>query len=294
MIQKQIAWLGLALLAAFPAEAKAEAAELPSLPERNPLRAAVAAPAPPVLPGDRPTVPWSEAEVAAATAKCKTLLSGVPLDYDLLPAIKEGICGTPAPILLRAIGDDPKVTIEPPATMNCQMAHVLGEWLRESVQPEAKALLGSAVVKIRNATAYSCRNRYGGANTRISEHALANALDISELTLADGNRITVLEHWPRPEVPPPPPPEPNPARLNGGDRGKSVVTHVKAEPGAMPAPPPVAEEPSAPDPKNQFVTILFKQACKRFGTVLGPNANEAHKDHFHFDMKPRRRANYCE
>jgi len=292
MPNKQIAWLGLALLVALAAPAKAETPELPSLPERNPLRAAVETKPPSTLPGDQPTVAWTEAEIAAATAKCKALLSDA-LDYELLPPIREGICGTPAPVLLRAVGDDPKVAIEPPATLNCQMADVFGEWLRDTVQPEAKAVFGSAVVKIRNATSYSCRNRYGGANTRISEHALVNALDISEFTLADGNRITVLEHWPRAPATPPPPPEPNPARLKS-DRKPAVVTPVKAEPGALPQPPPVAVEPPPPDPKNQFVTFLFEQACKRFGTVLGPNANEAHKNHFHFDMKPRRRANYCE
>jgi hypothetical protein len=293
MPNKQIAWLGLALLVALAADAKAETAELPPLPERNPLRATAGTEPPSTLPGDQPTVAWTEAEIAAATAKCKTLLSGDSLDYELLPPIREGICGTPAPVLLRAVGDNPKVQIEPPATLNCQMANVFGEWLRDTVQPEAKALFGSAVVKIRNATSYSCRNRYGGANTRISEHALVNALDVSEFTLADGDRITVLEHWPRAAATPPPPPEPNPARLKS-DHKPGVVTPVKAEPGALPKPPPVAAEPPAPDPKNQFVTFLFEQACKRFGTVLGPNANAAHKNHFHFDMKPRRRANYCE
>ena len=29
------------------------------------------------------------------------LLTGDPLDYDELPPIKEGLCGTPAPVLLR-------------------------------------------------------------------------------------------------------------------------------------------------------------------------------------------------
>jgi hypothetical protein len=66
----------------------------------------------------------------------------------MLPPIKEGSCGTPAPVLLRAVGTDPKVVIDPPATLSCPMADVLGEWLRHTVQPEAKKLFGSTVVKI--------------------------------------------------------------------------------------------------------------------------------------------------
>ncbi|WP_244500290.1 extensin family protein [Methyloceanibacter superfactus] len=39
---------------------------------------------------------------------------------------------------------------------------------------------------------------------------------------------------------------------------------------------------------------VHADACKYFGTVLGPEANEAHRDHFHLDMKPRRHSNFCE
>ena len=85
----------------------------------------------------------------------------------------------------------------------------------DTVQPKAKALFGSTVVKIHNATSYACRNRYGGAATPISEHALANALDVSEFVLASGERITVLDAWPKAVVAAPPTPLPNPTREPG-------------------------------------------------------------------------------
>jgi hypothetical protein len=297
MTLKPLVWVSLVLFAAFSASAHAQTTDLPPLPDRNPQRGPAVAK--PVLPDDQPTVPWTEAEIAAATAKCKELLTGDPLDYDLLPPMKQGICGNPAPVLLRAVGIDPKVTIDPPATLSCPMADVLGEWLRDTVQPEAKALFGSTVVKVLNASAYSCRNRYGEANTPLSEHALSNAFDVSEFVLANGVHITVLDNWPH--VAAPPTPEPNPARATAEKAGTpskpmsaggAVVTPAKAEPGAPPSPPPAATEP-VPDPKSQFVTFLFEDACRRFGTVLGPNANEAHKNHFHLDMK-QRRASFCE
>jgi hypothetical protein len=253
-------------------------------------------------------VPWTEAEIEAAKAKCKELLTGDPLDYEQLPPIKEGICGTPAPVLLRAVGTDQKVVITPPATMSCPMADVLGEWLRDTVQPEAKKLFGSPVVKIQNASSYVCRNRYGDAGALLSEHALANAFDVSEFVLADGTRITILGDWPK-IVEAPPPPDANPHRLSeaqeSGDASKSkptektegttktsAVTPATAKADAPPSPPPVAKEPEL-DLKAQFVTFLHEDACRRFGTVLGPDANAAHKDHFHLDMKTRRRG-FCE
>lgn len=307
----------------------------------------------PNFPGDKPTVAWADAEVAAAKAACTKQLAGVTLDYEPLPPIKDGVCGAPAPILVKSIGD---VAIFPPATMRCALAVKLDGWLKTRVQPKARATLGSAVVKIRNATSYSCRNRYGGANTRISEHALANALDISEFVLASGDRVTVLKAWPR--VVPPPEPEPHPERA--ADKAAAAIVPVshkeplpkaapaialpeaaKAEPsnnpfvapaeleavpvtdprtnpfvapvsvtaGAPPMPPPVARPPAAKlletEPDNgsmtpvaegrtAFVRGVHADACKMFGTVLGPAANEAHRDHFHLDMKPRRHSNFCE
>ena len=69
-----------------PAAMSAETGTSPPLPERNPLRtkgsiAAPEKPPPPPPPGEMPTVPWTEAEIEAAKAKCKELLTGDPLDY---------------------------------------------------------------------------------------------------------------------------------------------------------------------------------------------------------------------
>lgn len=35
---------------------------------------------------------------------------------------------------------------------------------------------------------------------------------------------------------------------------------------------------------QDFLRVLHKSACRRFGTVLGPDYNAAHYNHFHFDM----------
>jgi len=347
--------IGLLVLASVVALAlPAQGQETPPPPEPSPARDALpgdATPAAPEvkpnLPGDQPAVAWTEAEIAAAKAVCAKALAGVRLDYEPLPPIREGICGAPAPILVTSIGG---VAISPPATMRCGLAVKLDGWLKTRVQPKAKAMLGGTVVKIRNATSYSCRNRYGGANTRISEHALANALDISEFVLASGERVTVLKSWPR--VVPPPQPEPHPEEVAGetngaivpvSNRTQAAMTTAAAGPEAInakpssnpfvppakveaassvdprtnpfvapvsvsaappPMAPPVAKPPvampaepsteSSAEERTAFVRGAHGDACKFFGTVLGPEANEAHKDHFHLDMKPRRHSNFCE
>ena len=45
--------------------------------------------------------------------------------------------------------------------------------------------------------------------------------------------------------------------------------------------------------KEAFLKGAHQTACKIFGTVLGPEANEAHRDHFHVDLAERRYKNYC-
>jgi hypothetical protein len=323
-----------AIIAALVAmgTAQAQDASAPPQPERNPLRAAKGAETRSTLPGDAPTVAWSEKETADAKAICAKLLAGLSLEYELLPPLKEGRCGAPAPILLKSVGEAPKVVIEPPATVTCKLAAALAGWLDKTVQPEARVVFGAPVIKLNNASSYVCRNRYNGADTLISEHALANALDISEFVFESGETTTVQASWPRvaaAETPPPPPS--NPARVSAsseitGSAPAAVVetpsattavaksnpfvappADTKSNPFVLPAaapklppptPPAEARPPSAvaagPGRKGEFVVKVHQDACKSFGTVLGPNANEAHKDHFHFDMKQRRHHALCE
>ncbi len=35
--------------------------------------------------------------------------------------------------------------------------------------------------------------------------------------------------------------------------------------------------------EREFLRVVHKSACKRFGTVLGPDYNSAHEDHFHLE-----------
>ena len=37
--------------------------------------------------------------------------------------------------------------------------------------------------------------------------------------------------------------------------------------------------------EKQFLRVIHQSACKRFGTVLGPQYNASHRDHFHLEGK---------
>jgi hypothetical protein len=317
-----------ALVLALPVAVHAESGETPPLPDRNPERMhkpagnSTRAEAP-VLPGDMPTVAWTEKEVEAAKARCAKLLAGLTIEYEPLPPLKEGLCGAPAPIRVTSIGSDPKVKIEPPATVTCAVAASLGAWLSKTVQPKARALIGAPVVKLSNASSYVCRNRYNGTDTKLSEHALANALDVSEFVFESGKKVTVLASWPRvaaaettASVRPAPAQVAQPIADDAVQVTKTKVSarvnpfvvpaDTKSNPFVLPTvaakvpPPTPPAEASAPEPKAEpdrtaeFVRKVHDDACSVFGTVLGPEANDAHKNHFHLDMKKRRHSAFCE
>lgn len=45
--------------------------------------------------------------------------------------------------------------------------------------------------------------------------------------------------------------------------------------------------------QGRILKTVHKQACGTFGTVLGPDANRFHQDHFHFDVARHRGGAYC-
>ncbi len=238
------------------------------LPERSPV--ARGSEQTPLAPGQMTLIPWTETEIAEAKGKCSEALSSLTLNYEPLPPIKEGLCGAPAPILLKSISRDPEVALDPPATVTCNLAKALSAWLNESVQPQAKSLFNSSVTKLHIGS-YTCRNRNGGAEQPLSEHALANAIDISDFVLTSGERIAVVESWPSG----PPLPMPNPGRVSSTPSVKRVSI-------------------SLDDPDRAFLKSVRDDACGIFGTVVGPGADEAHKSHLHLDMKERRGGSFCQ
>ena len=81
--------------------------------------------------------------------------------------------------------------------LTCEATAALAMWLEHEVQPLARELLGQRVTSIRSLGGYSCRNIVGNRLWKSwrSQHATANAVDITGFTLADGRQIGVRKHW---------------------------------------------------------------------------------------------------
>lgn len=230
-----------------PARGQAAIEAEPPLPDRapppsmrRPKRAAEKYGPPP------PPESWKPQLVTDAKNECAKLLTTNDYAFEALDPLKEGVCGAPAPIRLSSIILVQEVKIRPSARVTCPLAHALRKWMIEVVQPRAKELLKDQIVSLRNVASYHCRTRYNDPTQRMSHHAFAKAIDISEFTTEKGDRITLTKDW-------------------NGEISRS-----------------------------KFLKEIHKGACKFFGTVLGPEANAAHKSHFHFDMAKRRFSSYCQ
>jgi hypothetical protein len=123
--------------------------------------------------------------------------------------------------------------------VSCPVAAGLAVWEWEVVQPAAQRIFGQRVAEIEHFGSYNCRRMYNREGASWSEHATADAVDITAFRLADGTRITLIGDW--------------------AGEGK----------------------------KAQFLRAVRDGGCDLFATVLSPDYNEAHRDHFHFDQAER-------
>lgn len=274
---------------------------------------------------------WPAEEIAEAQALCKVILEKIDAVTIPEPAFRQGDCGAPAPVRLLSIGRKPEVSLSPPPVLTCGMVGALHTWLTKDLQPLARKTLGADVIKIESMSDYSCRNAYGRTKTKLSEHGRANALDIRGFVTAKGETAMVLTGWgetkrdiavreealkkaaekaaaeaakiARPAVAPA---AGAPAATNAGTDSSSPA--IRESLNEDPQPP--AEKPSfgaaplhlggpddaaRPPPRMMlFLKGAHTAACQIFGTTLGPEANNAHRNHFHVDMAPRKVKKICD
>ncbi len=244
---------------------------------------------------------WPSADVKAALQDCDRQLASISATVEVMQPIKLGQCGTPAPVTLRSIGLS-KVELQAPAITTCRMVVALQQWIDGVVQPTAQDVYKSQVKRVNLASSYACRNRNSQAAGPISEHAVANAVDISGFVLEDGRTITILHDWgatardqkssgsasTKNGVPGSPP---GAILQLGGPIGPA--SPVTPAPSVLPASTPSNASTAATN-ESRFLHQLHQGACGIFGTVLGPEANEFHRDHLHIDLKVRKFRAFCE
>lgn len=57
---------------------------------------------------------------------------------------------------------------------------------------------------------------------------------------------------------------------------------------------PASKSADAAKPKERFLRRIHSSACQTFATILGPESNDAHRNHFHIDLAERNSGKFCE
>ncbi|MBN6044224.1 extensin family protein [Citrobacter sp. ku-bf4] len=78
---------------------------------------------------------------------------------------------------------------------SCPLALRSALYVTQQAAPLTERLMMSQLTRIEHLGSYACRNIYHRPDARRSEHASAQALDISGFILADGRHVTVLRGW---------------------------------------------------------------------------------------------------
>lgn len=173
------------------------------------------------------------------TPQCRALLDKAGVRYTALAPLEAGpSCGYDNGI--RTTGGAVTTRYAPAGLgVSCPVAAAMAmlEW--NVVQPAAERRFGHRVRTIEHFGSYNCRRLYGRSAGDFSQHATANAIDLSGFVLTDGTRISLVKDW-------------------KGEGAKAL-----------------------------FLRDVRDGACELFATVLSPDYNAAHRDHFHLDQANR-------
>jgi hypothetical protein len=237
------------------------------------------------------TAAWTDVEIKTALMQCIKALAPIAADVAPVDPIRNGDCGAPAPVRVTSIGNTETVSFDPPLVLDCAMVAGLDRWLKDSVQPAAREAFSSPVSKIVGSS-YACRNVYNRPDGHLSQHAFANAIDLPMFVLANGRKVEVRHGWGLTQRDLAAAEQAKKAASGSASlpqkkaQAKGTVTEVKVS--AAPASNIAAKVSSTSEAEAKFLRLAHEGGCKTFSTVLGPEANDAHRTHLHLDLQERK------
>ncbi|WP_034946433.1 extensin-like domain-containing protein [Erwinia oleae] len=104
----------------------------------------------------------------------------------------DGNCPLSSPVRVVSFGE---VRLSTSFLASCPLALSSAMYVTQVVKPLAASEMGSPLARIDHVGSYACRNIYHRAQGRLSEHATADALDVTAFQLNNGRRISVAGAW---------------------------------------------------------------------------------------------------
>ncbi len=166
------------------------------LPDDAPVKAdeppAAAARAEAVPAADTAITPTRPVETEAEFEACAMALDELGVGYRRAAEVsdpEDATCGIARPVTVSEIV--PGVALLPEATLRCETALELAQWVASFAIPAASGLERGALTGIEQGTDYLCRRRNGDPEEVLSEHAFGNAIDIMAFRFGDGSTVKV-------------------------------------------------------------------------------------------------------
>lgn len=142
-----------------------------------------------------PAQPAARQPAAPQPSACRLALTEDIAIAPSQPAITgPGACGGDDIVRLEAVvlADKSRVPLKPAATLRCNMAAAVAQWVRGDVAAIATEL-GTRVSELDNFDSFDCRGRNRVAGARLSEHGRANALDVRGVKFASGQFVSFTD-----------------------------------------------------------------------------------------------------
>jgi hypothetical protein len=191
LVATGVAWASVPM--PIPRPPSAAKAAGPAAPTRAPAKSAARSGEPPAARGGAVS---NAQPVDASSAPCTDLLASGIAVVELAASVSgisgDALCGDVAPARLSAVRlqDGGRVELRPAAVVRCEKALVFARWVREDLA-DAVRYAGGKLERVEIAASYTCRPRNNVSGARLSEHGIANAVDVSALVLDKGRRIAV-------------------------------------------------------------------------------------------------------
>ena len=130
--------------------------------------------------------------IPANDADCMEALKTLDADFRVQSGFVNGEgCGSEYVVRLSRVGEA-KIANSP--LLSCSMATQLVHFEKLFLQPIAEDVLGAKVAQINHLGTYNCRSMRQFKAVK-SQHAFANAIDVSGFALADGRKVDVAKDW---------------------------------------------------------------------------------------------------
>lgn len=140
-----------------------------------------------------PFLHYKLARLGGDTAACRAVLAQAGARFTSVPdRVEPSGCGWTGAVRLLGTGE---ANLSSPAILSCPLAASLVMWDRNVLQPQAVASFGQHATVIDHVGSYACRNIYHREDGPVSHHATADALDVTGIRLAQGQRLTVARNW---------------------------------------------------------------------------------------------------